>query len=292
MATNYRLVDIIKMSADYLQQKGLEQPRLDAELLIGHLLQMNRVQLYLNFDRPITAEEQEPLRNLLRRRAMHEPIQYLMGEAEFFSLKFKLNRHCLIPRPETEVLVETAIACCRRLDDSQRTIQILDVGTGCGNIAIALAKHVERAFITAIDIDPEALTQARANAQMHQVQARIGFQQQDILATELKQLPEKLDLVVSNPPYISREEFEKLPPEVKNFEPRLALDGGIDGLQFYFKIAELTRNLLADSGWLVVEIGAGQRESVQMILSDLRIFRKIEVVADLNRLPRVMVAQK
>ncbi len=292
MATNYRLIDIIKMSADYLQQKGLEQPRLDAELLIGHLLQMNRVQLYLNFDRPITAEEQEGLRNLLRRRALHEPIQYLMGEAEFFSLKFKLNRHCLIPRPETEMLVETAIACCRQFDDSQRTIQILDVGTGCGNIAIALAKHVDRAFITAIDIDPEALAQARANAQMHQVQARIGFQQQDILATELKQLPEKLDLVVSNPPYISREEFEKLPPEVKNFEPRHALDGGIDGLQFYFKIAELTRSLLADSGWLVVEIGAGQRESVQMILSDSRIFRKIEVVADLNRLPRVMVAQK
>lgn len=292
MAINYRLVDIIKMSADYLQQKGLEQPRLEAELLIGYLLQMNRVQLYLNFDRPITAAEQQQLRNLLRRRAMHEPIQYLIGEAEFFSLKFNLNRHCLIPRPETEVLVETAIACCRRFDDPQRTIQILDVGTGCGNIAIALAKNVDRAFITAIDIDPEALAQARANAQMHQVQARISFQQQDVLATELMQLPEKLDLVVSNPPYISREEFEKLPPEVKNFEPRYALDGGIDGLQYYYKLAELTRRLLADSGWLVVEIGAGQRESVQMILSDSRIFRKIEVVADLNRLPRVMVAQK
>lgn len=292
MVTLHRLVDIIKMSADYLQQKGLEQPRLNAELLIGHLLQMNRVQLYLNFDRPITADEQQQLRDLLRRRAMHEPIQYLLGEAEFFSLKFTLNRHCLIPRPETEIVVETAIECCRHYDDPHRTIHILDIGSGCGNIAIALAKHVDRAFITAIDIDPEALAQAQANAQMHRVQSRIAFQRQDVFSVKPELLPEKMDMVISNPPYVSSDEYEKLPIEIKNFEPRQALDGGIDGLQFYSKIAELSPGLLADGGWLVLEIGADQKEAVHTILSEVNAFRQIKVIHDLNRLPRVMVAQK
>ncbi|MDZ7263023.1 MAG: peptide chain release factor N(5)-glutamine methyltransferase [candidate division KSB1 bacterium] len=292
MATMYRLVDIIKMSADYLQQKGLDHPRLDAELLIGHVLQLNRVQLYLNYDRPITTEEQQQLRNLLRRRALHEPIQYILGEAEFFSLKFKLNRHCLIPRPETELLVEIAIDCCGQFKDSQRMIQILDIGTGCGNIAIALAKHVDRASITAIDIDPEALAQAEANARMHQVQSNIRFLLSDIFAAETRLQPETFDVVIANPPYISKAELEKLPSEIKNFEPRQALDGGIDGLQFYFRIAEFASKRLAASGSLLVEIGANQAESVHAILSDLKIFQQIKIEHDLNRLPRVMVAHK
>ncbi len=287
----YRILDILKLSSDYLAKKGIENARLNAELLLGNVLKLNRVQLYLNFERPLAPEELEAYRQLLRRRAAHEPIQYILGETEFFSLKFKLNRSTLIPRPETELLVDTVIEQCRIRYITKDLISICDIGTGCGNIAIALAKHLPNSQVMAIDTHPEAIKIAEQNAAAHEVGDRIKFIQYDILSQDQK-IAGGFDVVVSNPPYISRQEFDQLPNEVKNFEPRIALAGGEDGLDFYRKIAKLAPSLLLASGFVAVEIGATQFDAVFELFSTTKIFQSIELIRDLNGLPRVVLAKR
>ena len=288
---SYKLIEILQMCTDYLSKKGVENARLNAELLIGHVLHLNRVQLYLNFEKPVTAEELEQVRNLLKRRANHEPIQYILEETEFYSLKLKLNRHTLIPRPETEILIDAVLDQCKNFDPTPETIQILDIGTGSGNIAIALAKNLASAQITAIDIQDEALAIARQNAEYHQVQDRINFIHQDIFDLKLSFL-EKFDVIVSNPPYISSEEFDGLQVEVKNYEPYIALDGGHDGLAFYHRLTDLAPSLLAQEGFIALEIGANQAEKIKNIFANSTIFRYLEIINDLNKLPRVLLAKR
>ncbi len=287
----YRVLDILKLSAEYLEKKGIDNARLNAELLLGHILKLNRVQLYLNFERPLTPAELDEYRQLLRRRAAHEPIQYILGETEFYSLKFKLNRFTLIPRPETELLVETVIDQCRKRFSDKGKVLMLDIGTGCGNIAIALAKNLPDCQIVAIDIQPEAIKIAEQNAANHEVTDRIQFQQLDIFSDQAKWMTQ-FHVVVSNPPYIARHEFERLPPEVKNFEPYIALDGGKDGLIFYGRVAELVPQLLAPDGFIAVEIGASQADAVKDLFLKTAAFQSIELICDLNRLPRIILAQK
>lgn len=288
---NYRVIDLLKMSTDYLEKKGIESARLNVELLLGHVLKFSRVQLYLNFERPLTTPELDQLRELLKRRANHEPIQYITGETEFFSLKFKVNRHTLIPRPETEILVETVIEQCKKIFAQEEPIEILDIGTGSGNIAIALAKNIERAFITAIDIQNEALLIAKENAAYHQVSEKIKFIEQDIFA-EIADLAGKHHIIVSNPPYISREEFENLPKEVKDYEPYIALDGGSEGFAFHNRLAEISTQLLSSDGFIAIEIGAFQANMVHQLFLETELFQHIEVINDLIGLPRVLLAKK
>jgi len=284
------VIDIINKTSDYLKNKGIGNARLNAELLIGFVLNLDRVQLYLNFEKPLQQSEIEKLKTLLKRRATHEPIQYILGETEFYSLKFKVNHHTLIPRPETELLVDITLDICKNDFHDLNRINILDIGTGSGNIPIALTKNKNRIWMTAIDVDSEALKIAQENARYHDVAERIDFKHQDVYK-DLSDGSQQFEIIVSNPPYITKHEMAELPLDVKNFEPKTALYGGENGLDFYFRICELV-SLLKENGCIIVEIGAFQSEQVVDIFSKDNIFRHIKVSKDLNKNSRVVLAKR
>ena len=286
----YQLIEIINKTTAYLKNKGFEKPRLEAELLVAHVLNLNRVQLYLSFEKLLQRHEIERIRTLLQRRIKHEPLQYILGETEFYSLKFKVNRTALIPRPETEILIETVIDNCNNYSANCKLINILDIGTGCGNIAITLAKNLKHCQVKSIDINSDTIKLAQENAEFHQMTNKIDFICQDIF----KKLPDKFqqfDVIVSNPPYISSQMLTELPLEVKNYEPYVALNGGGNGFKFYFRIVEISKKILASNGFVAVEIGAYQGKDVFKIFSETGFFRKIEIIKDLNKRNRVVLAR-
>ncbi|NOZ60908.1 MAG: peptide chain release factor N(5)-glutamine methyltransferase [Calditrichaeota bacterium] len=289
-ANTYTVLQLIQLMSDFLQEKGIENPRLNAELLAGKVLELDRVQLYLNFERPVSPAELDRLRELLKRRVDHEPLQYLLGETEFFSLQFKVTPKTLIPRPETEILVEFIIENYAKFFPDVDEIKILDIGSGSGNIAVALAKNIPPAKITAIDVDEEALAVARENAARNEVDDKIQFIRQDIFSP----LPEnfwKFHVVVGNLPYISKAEMKTLPREVRDFEPRVALFGGDDGLDCYRRLQEILDKILLPDGLLILEIGVSQGDAVLQIFSKNKQFRQKEIVPDLNGLPRMFWAK-
>ena len=256
MADVWTVLKVLQWTAGYFRDRGIEGGRLDAELLLSDTLQLDRVGLYLNYDRPLSAMELETFRAMVARRAKREPLQYIRGQAEFWSLPFTVNPAVLIPRPDTEVLVEEAL---QRLSGPGR---ILDVGTGSGAIAIAIAHERPEAKVEAVDLSPAALAVARGNAEANGVAERMTFSLGD-----LRQLQGAgYDLVVSNPPYIPSAELAGLMPEVREFEPLLALDGGNDGLSAYRLLAAQAGTLLKPGGWLLLEVGIGQAEAVTELL--------------------------
>ena len=280
------------MSTDYLEKKGIDNPRLNVELLLGYVLKMNRVQLYLSFEKPLTASELDQFRLFLKRRANHEPIQYILEETEFYSLRLKLNKYTLIPRPETELLVDKIIETCNRTFSQLDKIVVLDIGTGSGNIAISIAKNVQNAFISGIDINAEAVKIATHNAQVHNVQDRIQIRLADVFDDNFFfKLTNKIDIVVSNPPYISQEEFGALPIEVKNFEPYIALDGGKDGLTFYHRILQISKIILRLNGVIGFEISYNKGEQIRELAQHIG-FTDVEIIKDLNGLDRVIIGRK
>lgn len=284
----WSVLELLNWSSEYLSEKGFENSRLNAERLLGHALTLNRVDLYLNYERPLTASELERFKGLLKRWLQHEPLQYVLGETEFFSLRFQVDPGVLIPRPETEILVEKVLHECGKKFDSRSTITILDVGTGSGCIAVALAKNLPKARITAIDISDAALTTASENARLNEVGDQITFRRIDLLSKKLlDEFQIKFDIIVSNPPYISDAEFPNLPPEVKNFEPRAALKDGADGMNFYRQIAATAPMILNQHGFVAVEVGLGQAQSVAKIFSKHE-FSEIQLIADLNGIDRVV----
>lgn len=289
-AKAYQVIDIIHKTTDYLKKKGIENARLNAELLIGFVLKLDRVQVYLNFEKLFLPAEIEKLKILLRRRAAHEPIQYILGETEFYSLKFKVNHFTLIPRPETELLVEKTLGICNKNFINTQRIDILDIGTGSGNIATALTKNNNKIYVTAVDLNPGTLEIAEENAKIHNVSERINFYCQDIFKNFPKDFPQ-FDLIVSNPPYVTKQELKQLQCEVKDFEPLVALDGGEDGLKYYFRICELAPLLLKDRAGIIFEIGAFQSKQVVDIFYNCKLFQHVEVINDLNGISRVVFAK-
>ena len=287
----YTVLEIINLTTNYLNEKQIENARLNAELLIGHVLNLKRVQLYLNFEKPLRTDELDLIRQYLKRRGDHEPLQYILGEAEFYSLRFKLNKYTLIPRPETELLVELVVRQCKEYFKNKSSIKILDIGTGSGNIAIALAKELESSLITAIDVQTEALKIANENAEYHEVTNRIDFVEQNILFSDLN-MSNIYDVIVSNPPYISTKEFEELPEDVKLFEPAIALNGGDDGLIFYKRFTDFAKTLIQDNGFVALEIGARQADDVLNLFKNEAHFSSVEIMKDLNQLPRILFATK
>lgn len=284
------LIDILNRTTDYFTAKQIESPRLNAEILIAQVLKMTRVQLYLNFEKPLSEAEIEQIRSLVRRRIKHEPLQYITGESEFFSQAFKVNRHTLIPRPETEILVECVIEKCQSIPSD--SIQLLDVGTGCGNIAISIAKNVARVVALGIDVQPQTLEVASENAQRHHVHDRVQFKLIDIFDPHsIRQINALFDIIVSNPPYIPEDEFRILPPEVKNFEPAIALHGGKDGILFYNRLCQISHRLLHKNGALCLEIGYNKGSEVIEILKAHQL-GSVEIVKDLNGRDRVILAQR
>ena len=256
MAEVWTVLKVLQWTAGYFRDRGIEGGRLDAELLLGDTLALDRVGLYLNYDRPLSAMELESFRAAVARRAKREPLQYIRAQAEFWSLPFTVSPAVLIPRSDTEVLVEEAL---KRIAGPGR---ILDVGTGSGAIAIAIAHERPEARVEAVDLSPAALAVARGNAEANGVAERVTFSQGD-----LRQLQGAgYDLVVSNPPYIPSADLAALMPEVREFEPLLALDGGADGLSAYRLLAAQARALLKPGGWLLLEVGIGQAEAVTELL--------------------------
>ena len=280
------VLEIIQRSTEFLQQKGVESPRLQIEWMLAHVLQMPRLKLYLNFDRALAEPELSRLRDLVRRRAAREPLQHILGTTSFCGLEMKCSRAALIPRPETEILAEHGWKFLAALG---RSTTALDLGTGTGCIAIALAKQATAATVHAVDISPEALDLARKNAEENQLSERITFH----LGDGFDALPAglKFDLIASNPPYIAAAEIATLSPEVRDFDPRLALDGGVDGLDFYRRIAHEASAWLQPGGRLMLEFGDGQAGDLEKIFSDEK-WIVVEIVADYSPQPRILIARQ
>ena len=256
------VLEAIQKSTDFLAKRGVESPRLQTELLLAHLLKMPRMKLYLNFDRALSDAETNTLRELIKRRSQREPLQHITGSVSFCGFEIIVNRNALVPRPETEILAESGWQYLSTLDSPTA----LDLGTGTGCIAIALAAKNPKAKITAIDISPDALTLAKDNAVKNNVAERITFIQSDGFTA----LPQdaQFDLIISNPPYIPTTEIETLQPEVKDFDPRNALDGGTDGLDFYRMLAIRAKTFLKSGGKIMLEFGDGQALAIHGIFEN------------------------
>jgi release factor glutamine methyltransferase len=275
------VLDSIKLSTDYLEKKGIESPRINAELLLAHILSCKRLDLYLSFDRPLGDDEVLIYRTFLKRRGEYEPLQYIIGSVEFYGLPFKVDPSVLIPRPETEILVEEIINNSKKKND----LKILDIGTGSGNIAVSLAHHIPGAKIVATDISKESLLLASENSSMNKTENQVQFILDDILLNELKE--NEFDLIVSNPPYISKEDFKDLPPELKVYEPKHALTDDANGLFYYKQIAVKAKILLKKNGSVYFEVGKGQSGEVKKILEENN-FSEIMIKNDYLNIERVI----
>lgn len=279
------VLEVIQRSSDYLTRKGVDSARLQIELLLAHVLQMPRLKLYLSFDRTLSEPELETLRALVRRRGEREPLQHILGSTSFCGLEMSVTSNVLIPRPETELLAERA---CEFLQKSNVPAPaVLDFGTGSGCLAITLAVKCPAARIHAIDLSSEALAVAGQNAFRHQVSERIQFHGSDGFAALPSDL--RFDLLVSNPPYIPTAEIESLQPEVKDHDPRLALDGGADGLDFYRRLAVEAPPFMASGGSFMTEFGDGQAEPISIIFHQAG-WRVASIEADYSGRPRILIA--
>lgn len=266
----------------------------EAELLFTEALKCSRISLYLEKKAILDKQSSAFIARALRRRMRQEPIQYILGKSEFMGLEFKVSEAVLIPRPETEILVETTLGYFSG-DRGQGTgIKILDIGTGSGNIAVSLAKFLHNVKITAVDISQEAIEVAQNNAVLNNVEEKINFINKDFFAmchVPCAMCQFSFDIIVSNPPYIPSAEIDNLQPEIQ-YEPRAALDGGRDGLDFYRKIIRLSSGYLKKNGLLVIEIGCGQLKAIENIFKKSGNFNIIEVIKDYNNIERVIVSRK
>ena len=279
---------VLARATETLTRVGVQSPRLDAELLLAEALGKNRKDLYLDPNRVLTPEQVILADRLVSRRANREPVAYILGRREFWGLEFKVGPGVLIPRPDTETLIEEFLARIRPVGSGDAS-RILDIGTGCGNIAVAVAKELPHCCLTAVDASPEALGFARENAEAHGVQDRIRFVEGDWFAMEETQV---YDAVVANPPYISNEDLPHLMADVRSFEPALALDGGDAGLDFYRRMVPRAWSCLTAGGWLVLEIGEGQAVAVSEIMSRHGGYSAAAVRKDLSGKDRVIAARK
>jgi len=255
---SWTVLRLIRWTTKYLTEKGVKKARLDAEVLLADLLGLTRVDLYLNYDRPLIPSELAAFKERVRRRAVFEPVAYITGHKEFYSLDLKVTPEVLIPRPETEFLVEEALKIAQKRlteteDSEMEPFRVVDLGTGSGAIAITLACHLQQAVIWALDISKSALNVARSNAEQHDLNARINFMQGDLL-DPLKDQIDCFDLIAANLPYVPWSAFDGMDPDVKDFEPRLALDGGEDGLDLIKKAIAQAAPLLKSKGALLLEI--------------------------------------
>jgi release factor glutamine methyltransferase len=279
------ILEVIQRSTDFLARKGVASPRLQVELLLAHLLRMPRMKVYLNFERVLTSAELDALRALVQRRGQREPLQYIVASVSFCGLEIALNRDVLIPRPETELLAERAWTF---LQKGGEWPSALEIGTGSGCLAIALARHAPQAKVCATDLSGPALELARKNAQSNQVSGRVQFCQGDLFAAAPAEA--RFDLIVSNPPYIPTARLQTLEAEVRDFEPRRALDGGADGQDFYRRIAAEAGAWLRPAGCLMVELDEeGAAETRRIFENEKWIVEGVE--RDYNGRERILVAR-
>jgi release factor glutamine methyltransferase len=284
------VLEVIQKSTEFLGKKGVEAPRLQAESLLAYLLKLPRMELYLNFERVLTLTEVDSFRELIKRRGGREPLQHIVGSASFCGLELVVNRHVLVPRPETEILAEQGWQFLNQLSPSNsHHATALDFGTGSGCLAIALAVKCPAAQVWAVDISRDALMLARKNSDRHNTASRIQFWQGDGFAALRQEMC--FDLIVSNPPYVSGAEIETLQLEVRGYDPRCALDGGPDGLDYFRGLAAGAPPFLKSGGRVMLEFGDGQADSVCAIFEKQKWI--VEAVKqDYNHRPRVLVARR
>jgi release factor glutamine methyltransferase len=268
--------------AEQIRQAGIENPARDAEMLLLYTTGLSRIDLITRPDRILTVGEKSRYLEAIARRKLSEPVQYITGEREFYGLRFTVTPDVLIPRPETEHLVEAALE--RIPVDSP--MRIADVGTGSGAIAVALAHSRPRAEVTALDISPAALRIAESNAHAQMVASRIRFLESDLLEAVQH---EQFDIIVSNPPYIAHSERDSLNAEVRKYEPAKALFAGPTGLEIYQQLIPQAANTLASGGWLLMEIGAGQDSQLRQLLEG---WNEVSFLPDLQGILRVAIAQR
>lgn len=288
------MLQLLDWTTEYFEDAEIENPRLNAEVLLGNVLGLERIMLYARFDQEVDARQRTEFRELVKKRADRHPLQYLLGEAEFYGRDFTVTPAVLVPRPETEQVVDK---CLEKLPEQEETYRIADVGTGSGVIAVTLALERPSAQVIGTDSSTDALEVAQQNARRHEVKERVGLLEGELtepVQRALEKSGKKLHLLVSNPPYIPSDQVEELEPEVRDHEPRSALDGGEDGLDVVRLLIERAGPLLQDGGWLVLELGEDQADEVREMLGSTDAFHgaDVETETDGSGCERVLAVEK
>jgi len=287
---SWTIQKLLNWVTEYLTNKGVDSPRLSAELLLCHVLALTRIELYTQFDKSVPQRQLDMLRDLVKRAGLHEPVAYLTGRTEFYSIELDITADCLIPRPETELLVQRAIEFLRMRDGVQF---VCDLCTGSGCIAVAIAKNFPDARVIATDISAGAVEVAARNVTKHGLNERIELLQGDLFEPLVGQLDvTEFDMIVCNPPYVSSAEYETLAPNVKDYEPKSALLAGTDGLDVYRRLIDRADSFLKPGAALVLEIGYGQGPAVLDLLEQTGAFAEIKIEKDPNDNDRVVTARK
>ncbi|MEE8341031.1 MAG: peptide chain release factor N(5)-glutamine methyltransferase [Candidatus Neomarinimicrobiota bacterium] len=279
----WRVIDLIKWGEQYFSDNDFDNPRQEIELLLQDIMNCSRVDLYLRFEETIPKTQLVKLREWVHRRKNREPLQYITGKAGFYNLTLKITPDVLIPRPESERLVEVLLETIDKIS----SISIIDIGTGSGCLALALAQELPNATVTGIDKSAKAIEIARSNAATLKIN-NANFLQMDLFKNKIE---EKYDVVISNPPYIPKKEIESLMPDVKYFEPQTAFTDLADGLTFYRKISEISRDIANSNGWLFLEVGLGEHPKKAKQLFSKEKFKNVELIKDYNDDHRVLRAQ-
>lgn len=273
----WTIIDIIKWATQFFENKEVDSPRLTIELMLSKLFNIDRIGLYTNFEKPLSDDELDILHQWVVRRAKREPLQYILGTVNFYGFWLNVNRNVLIPRPETEILADIAI----KIIQKNNYRKIIDIGTGSGCIAIAIAKKCTECEITAVDVSKEAILLAEENAQKNEC-TNINYTVLDIISD----IPsERYDLVISNPPYIPNDEINELEPEVKDYEPIQALTDGKDGLQFFKRFSEIIPHILNKQGSFLFEIEAETENQISEMFSH---YSNIEFISDFSDIKRIL----
>ena len=281
---------LLNWVTEYLTDKAVDTPRLSAELLLSHVMGMTRIELYTQFDKPVAKPQLDALHDLVKRAGRHEPAAYLTGRTEFYSLELNVTADCMIPRPETEMLVQRAIEFLR----TRMGIQfVCDLCTGSGCIAVAIAGNFSNARLIATDVSAAALAVAARNVEKHQLHERVELLQGDLFEPLVRELDvTKFDLIVCNPPYVSSAEYETLSKNVRHYEPKSALLAGPEGLDIYHRLIDKVDQFLKQGAALMLEIGYAQSPAVRDLLEKTGAFAEIKIEKDVHDNDRVVTARK
>ncbi|MDY6824261.1 MAG: peptide chain release factor N(5)-glutamine methyltransferase [Thermodesulfobacteriota bacterium] len=285
--SEWTILDVLKWTAGFFGDRQVEGAQLSAELLLAHTLGLNRLDLYLRYDQPLSAEELSTCRELIKRRAAGEPVAYIVGEKAFWSMTLSVTPEVLIPRPDTECLVETALACLPAEAVDADAFRVMEPGTGSGAVVLAMAGAAPHCHFFAFDRSPAAVAVARDNARRQNLLDHVAFFVSDWFSA-FRTAGERFDLIVVNPPYIAAAEIDGLAPEIRRFEPRDALDGGQDGLQAIRHIVAAAPDFLKPAGRLMLEIGWDQKNDVAQIAAETDAYASPEFVKDLAGHHRVV----
>ena len=284
---------VLDWTCGYLERKGDEHPRLSAEWLLAAVTGLSRVELYVNFDKPLEAAELDEMHAAIERRAAGEPLQYVTGEMPFRHIVLRCERGVLIPRPETEVLVDAVLEGVDAASAGEKDVRVLEVGTGTGCVALSLASERPGTRVVATDLSERAIALATRNREALGLEETVDIVECDLASGVDPELMGTFSVLVSNPPYIpTRVLCEEVPPEVRDFEPELALDGGPDGLDVFRRLLDLAPVALAPGGMLAVELYEGSLEDAVALVSERDGWAAVEVREDLTRRPRVLVARR